>query len=131
MVKYRRILQIVFTTLICLTWLINGLFCKVLNLVPRHQLIVSRIIGEEYVSILTKVIGVSEMLVAVWILSKIKSRACSIFQMTIVASMNIIEFVCASDLLLHGRFNIVFASFFILIIYINEFALKQREVVVQ
>ncbi len=31
--------------LIAAVWIANGLFCKVLNLVPRHQEIVARIIG--------------------------------------------------------------------------------------
>ena len=131
MVNHRRLIRVAFTTLICLTWLINGFLCKVLNLVPRHQLIVSRFVSEEYAQLFTKVIGVSEILMAVWILSKIKPRFCAIFQITIVASMNIIEFICVPDLLLFGRLNIVFASFFILIIYINEFVLKQHEVVTQ
>jgi hypothetical protein len=32
------------TWLIALVWIINGLFCKVLNWAPRHQLIVARIL---------------------------------------------------------------------------------------
>jgi len=43
---------------ISLVWLINGLFCKVLDFVPRHELIVSRILGTEYTLILTKLIGI-------------------------------------------------------------------------
>lgn len=35
--------------------------------------------------------------------------------------MNIIEFILAPDLLLFGRMNIVFASIFIGVIYVNEF----------
>ena len=54
-------LRSVLTILISLVWLINGLFCKVMNLVPRHQLIVARILGEEYAGILTKTIGVLEI----------------------------------------------------------------------
>jgi len=30
---------------IALIWLINGLFCKLLNFVPRHEEIVKRILG--------------------------------------------------------------------------------------
>ncbi len=54
--------------LIAATWLINGLVCKLLNLVPRHQLIVARFFGNEYAPILTKAIGVSEIVMAVWII---------------------------------------------------------------
>lgn len=122
--KFSKHMKIALTIGISLIWFVNGLFCKVLNLVPRHQLIVSEILGSEHASIFTKAIGISEILMVVWILSGIKSRYCSIFQMFIVATMNTIEFVVVPDLLLFGRINIVFAFFFILIIYLNEFALK-------
>jgi hypothetical protein len=123
-----RILHITTTILITLVWLINGLFCKVLNLVPRHQEIVGRILGEEYSWLFTKAIGVAEIFMVVWILSRIKSRVCAMFQMVIVGSMNVIEFFLVPDLLLFGRMNIVFASLFIALIYVNEFILGKRQV---
>ncbi|MBS1603980.1 MAG: hypothetical protein JST42_15035 [Bacteroidetes bacterium] len=46
--------------LISAVWLINGLFCKVLNLVPRHGKIVARIIGGPHAEVLTRLIGFSE-----------------------------------------------------------------------
>ena len=49
------------TYLIAAVWFINGLFCKLLNFVPRHQQIVAQILGEEYAVILTKLIGVAEI----------------------------------------------------------------------
>lgn len=117
-------LRIVAVVVISLVWLINGLFCKILNFVPRHELIVSRILGTEYASLLTKVIGIAESLMVVWIISGIKSRYCAVFQMVIVATMNILEFIVVPDLLLFGRLNIVFAFFFIAIIYLSEFVIK-------
>ena len=44
---------------IAAVWLANGLFCKVLNLVPRHQQIVAHILGEQYSVMFTKAIGVA------------------------------------------------------------------------
>jgi hypothetical protein len=43
--------------LIAAAWLVNGLFCKVLNFVPRHEEIVRRILGDEYSVFLTKASG--------------------------------------------------------------------------
>ena len=57
-----------------IVWIANGLFCKVLNLVPRHELIVTRILGVSHAHLLTKAIGISEIIMAVWIASGIKSR---------------------------------------------------------
>ena len=106
---------------IAAVWLVNGLFCKILNLVPRHQEIVGRILGNEYAGILTKLIGVSEILMAVWVLSQIKSRLNAITQIAIVATMNLIEYFVVPDLLLWGKMNSIFALLFIGLVYIHEF----------
>ena len=122
-----KIIRLLFTTFICLVWLINGLFCKLLDLVPRHEEIVARILGEQYAWLFTKAIGVSEILMVVWIASRIKRRFCAVFQMVVVGTMNIIEFILAPDLLLFGRMNIVFAAVFIVLIYVNEFFLGKEK----
>lgn len=116
-----RILSSLFTVAITLVWLINGLFCKVLNYVPRHRMIVARILGETHAAILTTAIGLSEILMAIWIVSGIKSRWCTLLQIAVVAIMNILEFILVPDLLLFGRFNAAFATVFILVVYANEF----------
>ena len=107
--------------LIAAVWIANGLFCKVLNLVPRHREIVARIIGNAHAGVLTTVIGFSEMAMAAWILSGIKTKLNAITQVVIIATMNSLEFVLAPDLLLWGRFNAVFAALFCLLILWNEF----------
>ena len=127
----QRIPHILATAIIILVWFVNGFFFKVLNLVPRHQEIVGRILGEQHAWLFNKAIGISEILMVVWILSRIKSRFCAIFQIAIVGAMNIIEFVLVPDLLLFGRINIVFASMFIVLIYVNEFILGKRETINQ
>lgn len=126
MMMFEKQLRIIFTALISLVWLVNGLYCKVLNFVPRHQLIVARILGEDYARLFTIAIGVAEIMMVVWIVSKIRSRFCAIFQMIVVGVMNILEFILVPDLLLFGRFNIVFASLFIALIYVNEFVLIKK-----
>jgi DoxX-like family len=107
-------------------WVANGLFCKVLNFVPRHERIVARILGDEHAVPLTKAIGIAEIFMAVWILSNIKSRLNAVIQILIVATMNCIEFVLAPDLLLWGKVNSIFALMFILVIYSNEFVLNKK-----
>ena len=107
-------------------WFGNGLFCKVLNLVPRHKEIVSRILGNDYASTITILIGISEVIMGIWVLTKIKSKLNAILQMTVVGTMNILEFILAPDLLLWGRLNSVFALLFIIIVYYNEFILNKQ-----
>ena len=112
--------------LIAAIWIANGLFCKLLNFVPRHQQIVARILGNEHAMIFTKAIGLSEVLMAIWILSSIKSRLCAIVQILVVLTMNTIEFFLAHDLLLFGRINLLIAIIFVAVVYYNEFVVHKK-----
>ena len=114
--------------LIAIVWILNGLFCKVLGFIPRHEQIVSRILGIEDSKPLTVLIGLFEVIMAIWILSKIKPKLNAITQIIIIATMNILEFILVPDLLLWGKFNIVFAFIFILIIYSNTFYLNKKTI---
>ena len=116
----------VLTYLIAAVWGINGLICKLLNLVPRHEQIVAAILGEEFSRPLTLLIGISEMLMAVWILSGFRTRLNAIAQITLVAIMNILEFILVPELLLWGRFNALFAFLFIVLVYYQEFVLHRK-----
>jgi hypothetical protein len=111
---------------IATVWIANGLFCKVLNLVPRHQEIVASILGDAHARLLTLLIGLSEIIMAIWIVSGINSRLNSISQILIIAAMNVLEFFLVPELLLWGKFNALFAFMFILLIYYNEFHLKNK-----
>lgn len=109
-------------------WMANGLFCKVLNLVPRHEQIVARILGESCSRPLTLLVGLSEIGMAAWIFSGYKKRLNAITQMIIVAVMNTMEFILAPDLLLWGKANSIFAFLLILVIYYNEFILNKKTI---
>jgi uncharacterized membrane protein YphA (DoxX/SURF4 family) len=122
------LLKTILTIAISLVWLINGLFCKVLDLVPRHRQIVAHILGEEISTLATRTIGVLEILMFVWIVSGIKSRWCAVTQMLIIATMNTIEFFLAPDLLLYGKINSIVALFFISVIFVNEFFIGRKPV---
>lgn len=111
---------------IALVWVINGLLCKVLNLVPRHRQIVASLLGEDYAKPLTLFIGLLEIGMAIWILSRLKTRVSATLQILVVATMNILEFSFVPDLLLWGKANALFALIFILVIYYNEFYLNRR-----
>jgi hypothetical protein len=117
----------VLTPAIALVWLINGLFCKLLNLVPRHHQIVARIFGEDHSSALTKTFGALEVLMFFWIISRIRPRECALLQIVLIAAMNLTELIMVPDLLLFGRFNAAVAAIFIAIIFINEFILRERK----
>jgi hypothetical protein len=113
------------TYLIALVWLVNGLLCKVLGLVPRHAAIVARILGPAYAGPLTRLIGLAEIGMAVWMVSGRYRRWCVVAQMVLVAVMNALEAWLAPDLLLWGRANALFATLFIALLYYYEFVLPR------
>ena len=112
--------------LITTVWIANGLFCKVLNLVPRHQEIVARILNIDHPRFITLLIGIAEVGMAIWVLSNIRSRLNVIVQIIIILTMNTLEFFLAPDLLLWGKANAIFAFLFILLIYYKEFYLNNK-----
>ncbi|TAM97853.1 MAG: hypothetical protein EPN39_10305 [Chitinophagaceae bacterium] len=116
----------ILTFFIAIVWFVSGLICKVLNLVPRHQEIVARILGNEHSRLLTFLIGLCEIVMAIWILTNFKSKFNAIAQITVVATMNVLEFILAPNLLLWGRLNAFFALLFIGLIYYNEFVLNTK-----
>jgi len=111
---------------IAIVWISNGLFCKVLNLVPRHQEIVARILNTDNARLWTLLIGSAEVGMAVWILLSIKTRLNAIAQIVIIAIMNTLEFFLAPDLLLWGKANAIFAFMFMALIYFNEYHLNKK-----
>ncbi|RSK42054.1 DoxX-like family protein [Mangrovimonas spongiae] len=106
-------------------WFINGLFCKVLNAVPRHEQIVSKILSEDYSRPLTIIIGILEIAMAFWILSNKATKFNTITQIVIIASMNILEFIIAPELLFWGKLNALFALVLIVVIYCNHFHINK------
>ena len=121
------ILHKTITILIALVWLINGLYCKISNQVPRHEAIVAHILNTEHSRTLTIIIGFSEVCMAIWILSQYKQKCNAVIQIVIVLIMNIIEFTLVPDLLLWQKFNIVFALLFVTIVYLNNFHFNKKE----
>jgi hypothetical protein len=113
---------------IAAVWLINGLFCKVLNLVPRHEAIVSRILHSTNARLLTLLIGLAEIGMAIWIISGVHKRYNVIAQILIIATMNTLEFFLVPGLLLWGRANAVFALAFIILIYCNEVQTNKKSI---
>lgn len=121
-----RVLNRLLILFFSLIWLVNGLFCKILNLVPRHQQIVAEILGETYAKTLTIAIGVGEVLIAIWIISRKFAQLSAITQILLIVTMNILEFILAPHLLLWGRLNIVFALCFAALVYYQGFVLEPR-----
>lgn len=105
--------------LLALLWFLNGLWSKVLDKVPRHQQIVSEILGPTHAPALTTAIGVAEIAMALWIVVGWRYRLCANLQITVILLMNLIEFFLVPHLLVWGRLNLLFAVVLCAIIHLN------------
>jgi hypothetical protein len=114
-------MKYVITGFIALVWLVNGLYCKVLHGVPRHEQIVAAILGDRYAHELTVAIGLLEIGMAAWVVSRIKPRWCGIVQIVVVLLMNLLEFSLVPELLLFGWFNLLIACVFSYLVYWHTF----------
>ncbi len=111
-----------------LIWFLNGFYCKLLNLVPRHELIVARILGPEHAALFTRLIGLAEIGMAIWVISTYRSRLCTIVQVVVILVMNIIELIKARDLLLFGSGNIFLATGLTALILWTEYIRRIKKV---
>lgn len=78
----------------------HGIYSKLLDGIPRHRLIVARVLGADVAGPVTILIGLGEVLIGLWLMSGKFPRACALFQTGILATMNFLEIRMANDLLI-------------------------------
>jgi hypothetical protein len=85
---------------IALVWVFHGLYSKILNGIPRHRLIVGRILGTERAEIATKTIGLMELLLGGWVITGWHPAWCASVQTAALIAMNSLEILLARELLI-------------------------------
>lgn len=109
-IRFRSTLAI----LIGSVWVFHGLYSKILDGVPRHRLIVERILGEGIAGPATLAIGTLEILLGLWVFSGRNRRMCALVQTVALVSMNTLEIYLARDLLISAlgmvALNLAFVS---------------------
>ncbi len=75
----------------------------------------------------TILIGISETLMAIWILLKVLVKLNVLTQILVIAIMNFLEYLLAPDLLLWGKANALFAFLFLLLIYFNYYFFNKQK----
>jgi len=93
-------LHLLFQILIGSVWIFHGLYSKILNRIPRHQLIVGRVLGKGLARPATKVIGGLEVLLGLWAFSGWERVSCAGVQTVAIFGMNALEILLAGDLLI-------------------------------
>ena len=81
-------------------WVFHGLYSKILDGVPRHRLIVARILGEGIADFATLAIGLAEIVLGIWVFSGLFRRSCALLQTLVLVAMNSLEIYLAKDLLI-------------------------------
>jgi hypothetical protein len=85
---------------IALVWIVFGLIFKALGAVPRHRLIVARVIGQSRARAVTLLVAVAEIMLGLWMLFGRYLPLCVGIQTMLIGTMNILELRYARDLLL-------------------------------
>ena len=81
-------------------WVFHGLYSKILNGIPRHRLIVAKILGAANAGIFTKVIGLLEVLLGLWAFTGWQPVGCAVVQTAAIVGMNALEICLAGELLI-------------------------------
>jgi hypothetical protein len=92
--------HIVAQILIGSVWVFHGLYSKILNGIPRHRLIVGKILGAANAGITTKVIGLLEVLLGLWAFTGWQPLECAVVQTVAIVAMNTLEIFLAGELLI-------------------------------
>lgn len=107
----------VITGFIGSVWVFHGLYSKICAGIPRHGMIVERVLGERIAGQATLFIGVMEVLLGFWVYTRFKRRACALVQTLAIVAMNALEILLARDLLISALGMVALNSAFILLMW--------------
>jgi len=107
-------LHLALRILIGSVWVFHGLYSKLLDGIPRHRMIVARVLGEEVSGAAIVAVGVCEILLGVWVFTHRLPRTCAAVQTLAIVAMNALEISRAPDLLISApgmvALNLAFLS---------------------
>lgn len=103
--------------LIGTVWVFHGLYSKILNGIPRHRLIVGKILGDAKAGVATKVIGALEILVGLWVWTGWQSVGCALVQTAAIVAMNSLEIIRARELLISAVGMVILNAGFLALVW--------------
>jgi hypothetical protein len=81
-------------------WVFHGLYSKILNGIPRHRLIVGKILGAANAGMATRAIGLLEVLLGLWAFTGWQAVGCAVVQTAAIVAMNTLEICLAGEFLI-------------------------------
>ncbi|MSP25347.1 MAG: hypothetical protein EXR75_09320 [Myxococcales bacterium] len=85
---------------VAMVWLLFGLLFKALDVLPRHRQIVARVVGTKRAGGVLWLVAISEITLALWMLTGRALVGCVAVQTALIVAMNTLELRYARDLLL-------------------------------
>jgi hypothetical protein len=98
-------------------WSFHGLYSKILNGIPRHRLIVGRVLGSANAKISTKAIGLLELLLGLWAFTGWQPVGCAVVQTMAIVAMNTLEILLARELLISASGMVLLNLGFITLVW--------------
>jgi len=98
-------------------WVFHGLYSKILNGIPRHKLIVAKILGPANAGIMTKTIGLFEVMLGLWTFSGWQPVGCATVQTAALVTMNTLEIILAREIPISAVGMAILNLFFLLLVW--------------
>lgn len=98
-------------------WIFHGIYSKILDGIPRHRLIVGRILGTRRAALATKVIGILEALLGVWVFTGSNRALCAGVQTLAILAMNSLEIILARELLISAGGMVVLNAVYLTMVW--------------
>lgn len=98
-------------------WVFHGVFSKILDGIPRHRLIVARVLGVRLAGPMTMAIGSAETLLGLWAYSGRDRVQCAITQTAAIILMNALEIAFARRLLISAPGMVLLNTLFLAVVW--------------
>jgi hypothetical protein len=98
-------------------WVFHGLYSKIFNGIPRHRLIVAKILGAANAGISTKLIGLLEVLLGLWAFIGWQPVGCAVVQTAAIVGMNTLEICLAGELLISAAGMVILNLGFLTLVW--------------
>lgn len=98
-------------------WVFHGLYSKILNGIPRHRLIVGKILGTEKAGTATRAIGLLEVLLGLWAFTGWQPVPCAVVQTAAIIAMNSLEIFLARELLISAIGMVILNLGFLVLVW--------------
>jgi hypothetical protein len=98
-------------------WVFHGVYSKILDGIPRHRLIVGRILGTARAGVATKVIGFLELLLGIWVFTGWQPLGCAAVQTAAIVAMNSLEIILARELLISAIGMLILNAGFLALVW--------------